>query len=143
MESPVPESRPVVLCVDDDPAVLRSLHRLFREEPVEVLSTLKPELALKWIGEHEVDVLLTDQRMPGMSGTSLVEEARKCSPRTSCVLLTAYPHEVTLMTRALQEADGLISKPWDGPMLRSTVRQILRERDLEEREAQPPSGDGR
>ena len=123
--------RPVVLCVDDDPAVLRSLHRLFREEPIEVLSTLKPELALRWMGEHDVDVLVTDQRMPGMSGTSLVEETRRRSPRTSCVLLTAYPHDVTANPGALQEADGLISKPWDGTMLKSTVRLILRERNFE------------
>jgi len=127
--------RPVVLCVDDDPMVLRSLHRLFREEPVEVLSTLKPELALRWMSEHDVDVLLTDQRMPGMSGTSLVEETRRRSPRTSCVLLTAYPHDVTADTNALQEADGLVSKPWDGTMLKSTLRQILRERNFEPEES--------
>ena len=127
--------RPVVLCVDDDPMVLRSLHRLFREEPVEVLSTLKPELALRWMSEHDVDVLLTDQRMPGMSGTSLVEETRRRSPRTSCVLLTAYPHDVTADTNALQETDGLVSKPWDGTMLKSTLRQILRERNFEPEES--------
>jgi len=127
--------RPVVLCVDDDPMVLRSLHRLFREEPVEVLSTLKPELALRWMGEHDVDVLLTDQRMPGMSGTSLVEETRRRSPRTSCVLLTAYPQDVTANTNALQETDGLVSKPWDGPMLKSTLREILRQRDFEPEES--------
>ncbi len=126
--------RPVVLCVDDDPAVLRSLHRLFRGEPVEILSTLKPELALRWMGEHDVDVLLTDQRMPGMSGTSLVEETRRRSPRTSCVLLTAYPHDVTENANALQETDGLVSKPWDGTMLKSTIRQILRERNFESEE---------
>ena len=121
--------KPVVLCVDDDPLVLRSLERELRHEPVEVLSTLHPEVALRWVEEHDVAVLLTDQRMPGMSGTQLIEEVLECSPNTTCVLLTAYPRDTAVIPSFGNGTYGLIPKPWDGPMLQSTVRRILREEE--------------
>src|SRR5262245_37923105 len=124
--------KPVVLCVDDDPLVLRSIERLLREEPVEVLSTLHPELALRWVEDHDVRVLVTDQRMPGMSGTRLVEQVMCCSPRTACLILTAYPLDTAVLPSFLQGTYGLIAKPWDGPMLRTTIRQTLRECELED-----------
>ena len=119
--------KPVVLCVDDDPFVLRSLERLLREEPVEVLSTMQPERALLWVQEHDVHVLVTDQRMPGMSGTRLIEEVVERSPGTTCVLLTAFPQDREVIPSSRRGTYGLIPKPWDGSMLKSTLRQILRE----------------
>lgn len=133
--------QPVMLCVDDDPAVLRALQRLFREEPVRMLSTLEPELALRWVQEHDVRVLVTDQRMPGMPGTKLVEEVMLRSPGTSCVILTAYPRDVDVLPDFLRDTYELIAKPWDGPSLKSKVRQILRERDMEDREDRETSGE--
>src|SRR5262245_47610656 len=133
--------KPVVLCVDDDPLVLRSLERLLREEPVEVLSTLHPEIALRWGEDHDVRVLVTDQRMPGMSGTKLVERVMCCSPKTACPILPAYPLDTAVLPSFLQGTYGLIAKPWDGPMLRTTVRQTIRERELQEWEDRTASGE--
>jgi two-component system response regulator HupR/HoxA len=136
-----PSERPVMLCVDDDPAVLRSLERLFREEPVRLLSTLQPELALRWVQDHDVRLLLTDQRMPEMSGIKLVEEVMLRSPGTACVILTAYPKDVDVLPDFLQDTYEVIAKPWDGPSLKSKVRQILRERELEDQEDRETSGE--
>lgn len=125
---------PLVLCVDDDPLVLRSLRRALRDEPLEILTTMKPRLALRWAGEHDVDLLLTDQRMPEMSGTELIERVLRHSPRTACVILTAYAMETVVKPSFLQGVYSLISKPWDEPMLRSEVLQILRDREGDDRE---------
>ena len=133
--------KPVVLCVDDDPAVLRSLVRLFRGEPVELQTTLQPEEALRWMGRHEVDLLLTDQRMPRMTGTELVEQVLSSSPRTACVILTGYPLDTAVLPAFLRGSCDVFSKPWDGPVLKSTIRQILRERRIEDREDEESSGE--
>jgi len=133
--------KPVVLCVDDDPMVLKSLSRLFHEEPVRIVTTLQPQLALEWVQRRDVGLLLTDQRMPGMAGTDLVEEVQRCSPRTACILLTGYAPDVASHPSLLQGVSGLISKPWDGPMLKSAVRQILHERRIEEEEDRRNSGE--
>jgi DNA-binding NtrC family response regulator len=127
------QKQPSVLCVDDDPYVLRSLERLLRDEPVDVLTTLHPELALRWVEDHDVRLLVTDQRMPGMAGTRLIEEVLCRSPNTACVILTAYPLDTAVLPDFLDGTYGLIAKPWDGPMLRSMIRQILREGKLEDR----------
>jgi DNA-binding NtrC family response regulator len=136
-----PDERPVMLCVDDDPAVLRSLARLFREEPVQVLSTLRPDLALRWVESHDVRILVTDQRMPDMSGLKLVEEVLCRSPGTACVILTAFPADAEVLPDFLRDTYDLIAKPWDGPALRSRVRQILREREVEDEEDRRTSGE--
>src|SRR5262245_24809572 len=80
-----------VVLVDDDPAVLRSLRRLLRHEPYDLLSTDRPESALQWIEEGDVSLMVTDQRMPDLCGTELAELVRRKSPGTIRVLLTAYP----------------------------------------------------
>lgn len=132
---------PLMLCVDDDPLVLKSLERLFHKEPVELLSTFQPELALKWVKEHAVDLLVTDQRMPGITGTKLIEAVLACSPSTTCILLTAYPLDAAVLSSFIQGPYGLISKPWDGPMLKAAIRQIIRERDIEDLEDRMMSGE--
>jgi len=133
--------KPVVLCVDDDPMVLKSLARLFRDEPVQVVTTLQAQLALEWVQRRNVGLLLTDQRMPDMAGTDLVGEVQRCSPRTACVILTGYAPGIAAQPSLLQGLSGLISKPWDGPMLKSAVRQILHQRRIEEDEDRRGSGE--
>jgi DNA-binding NtrC family response regulator len=133
--------KPAVVFVDDDPFVLRSLERLFREESVDLLTTLHPELALRWVEDHDVRLLVTDQRMPGMTGTKLIEEVMCCSPSTACVILTAYPLDTAVLPDFLNGTYGLIAKPWDGPMLRSMVRQMLREGEIQDREDRRTSGE--
>jgi DNA-binding NtrC family response regulator len=133
--------RPVILCVDDDPHVLRALERLLRDEPVDILSTLQPELALRWVENHDVRLLITDQRMPGMTGTRLVEEVMCRSPGTACVILTAYTRDVGILPDFLRDTYELVAKPWDGEALKSKVLHILRERAVEDREDRETSGE--
>jgi len=123
--------RHVVVCVDDEPAILSALKRSLRAEPYELLTTESPESALKWVGTRDVSLIITDQRMPGMEGTELLEEIWKCSPSTARIILTAYPGD-TIGTPGLRHwTECMISKPWDNVMLRKTIRQLLGDRDLD------------
>src|SRR5256884_9234882 len=56
-----------------------------------LLTTESPEHALKWVGTREVSLVITDQLMPGMAGTELLEEVSKRSPSTARIILTAFP----------------------------------------------------
>jgi DNA-binding NarL/FixJ family response regulator len=127
--------RHTLVLVDDDPAVLSSLRRLLRTEPYDLLCTIAPELALGWIENHDVSLLLLDQRMPGMCGTELAERVRRSSPRTIRVMLTAFPGNSIVRHGLANDVQWLISKPWNDDALRLTLRQLLRDR-----ETPPPSG---
>ena len=70
----------VVVCIDDEPAILASLRRLFRNEPFELLTTEKPDEAMTWVIEKRARVVIADQRMPSMTGLQLLEMVRACSP---------------------------------------------------------------
>src|SRR5512133_3955291 len=81
----------VILFVDDEPEVLGLLRRTFPpQDGYEALTAGGAEEALKILSEREVELLVTDQRMPGMSGVELVSEARRKRPDLCAILLTAY-----------------------------------------------------
>ncbi|MGH2466356.1 MAG: FAD-dependent oxidoreductase [Candidatus Limnocylindrales bacterium] len=117
-------ARPVILAVDDDPPVLRAVERDLRaryghdqriiaadsgQRAVEVLAELK-------LRATPVAVIVTDQRMPGMSGTELLAQARELAPDAKRVLLTAYA-DTDAAIEAINSIrlDHYILKPWDPP----------------------------
>jgi DNA-binding NtrC family response regulator len=118
-----------VLCVDDDPAVLSSLRRLFRDQPWEVKTSTSPAQALSTLRRHPVSVIISDERMPDASGAEFLAEVRSRWPWIGLVILTAYPgHEI--MTRGMEAGiDFLLFKPWDGESLKRTVGRLIDEVD--------------
>jgi thioredoxin reductase (NADPH) len=116
--------RPVILAVDDEPAVLaavaRDLRRGFGERYRIVRATSGAE-ALDALGEirdrHEqVALLVADQRMPGMAGTDYLVQARKIVPEAKRVLLTAYADtEAAIAAINEVQLDYYLLKPWDPP----------------------------
>ena len=126
--------RHVVVCVDDEPAILSALRRSLRTENYEILTTDSPEHALRWVGTRDISLVITDQRMPLMAGTELLEEISRRSPSTARIILTAYPGD-TLGSPGLRHwTECMISKPWDNVMLRKTIKQLLDERELDQRD---------
>ena len=116
--------RPIVLAVDDEPSVLAAVARDLRREfgeryqvlransGTEALETLKEALTRGL----QPALLVADQRMPGMSGTEYLVEARKLAPGAKRVLLTAYADTQAAIS-AINEAalDYYLLKPWDPP----------------------------
>ncbi len=116
--------RPVILAVDDEPAVLaavaRDLRRGFGERYRIVRATSGPE-ALDALGQirdrrEQVALLVADQRMPGMAGTDYLVQARKIVPEAKRVLLTAYADtEAAIAAINEVQLDYYLLKPWDPP----------------------------
>lgn len=119
---------PTVLAVDDDPQALAALQRAFRDEPYEAIFTDDPFKALEWLKGRDIDLVITDEFMPAMLGTELLEAVRRHSPETAMVLLTGYPN-LTVSYRSFQQrVDLMMVKPWDDRDLRRQARRLLEER---------------
>jgi len=132
---------PTVLVVDDDPQALTALQRTFRTEPYELLTTDDPLTALDWIKGRDIDLVITDEFMPGMLGTELMEAARIHSPDTAMVLLTGYPNMSVSYRSFQQRVDLLIVKPWDDQELRNQTRRLLEDRGWHREDDEAIGGD--
>jgi CheY-like chemotaxis protein/GGDEF domain-containing protein len=132
--SPTTE-RARLLCVDDDKIILDLLRRTFSREYDVHAAASGPE-ALQYLREHPIDLILTDQKMPGMTGLELIAEARKQTPDVAAILLTAYTDPEDLIA-AINEGRvyRYVTKPWNTADLVITVKNALdtvrlrRERD--------------
>ncbi|MCJ2121714.1 response regulator [Methylobacterium sp. J-077] len=114
-----------ILAVDDEPDILIALEDLF-EDSYRVLSTSNPNEALEILhAEPDIAVVLSDQRMPGLTGDALLAEARAFHD-AQAILLTGYA-DITAVIAALNRGGivGYVTKPWDASLLRSTVRQAF------------------
>jgi len=117
---------PKVLCVDDEPPLLRSLRWLLRREfDVAVAGSGREALAL--LAAQRFDVVLSDQRMPGMCGSEFLNLARQVSPLTVRLLLTGYA-DFSAVVAALNDGDVFryISKPWNDDKLIRCVQDAAR-----------------
>jgi CheY-like chemotaxis protein len=112
-----------LLYVDDDPELLRIFELTFRRE-FSVVTAASADEALERLRETRAAVVLSDQRMPGMSGVELLERVRDVEPNALRILVTAYGDAETLR-RAL--GDGavhqLVGKPWTPERMRGVLRR--------------------
>jgi response regulator RpfG family c-di-GMP phosphodiesterase len=130
----------VVVCLDDEPQILSALRRLLRNEPYEFLATDRPDVALTWVVERRAELVIADQRMPGISGLEVLETVRLCSPETVRVMLTAHSDlSEVLQVRGIDAIERLVRKPWDGEELKRTLRLLLATRSGDRRPAGPLS----
>jgi len=128
-------SAPVrILFVDDEERILRSLALQFRRH-YEVLTESDPLRALQRLREEPIHVLVSDQRMPQMSGAQLLAEAREIAPNTLRILLTGYS-DLDAAVEALNDGGifRYLTKPWDQQEMAFTLRQAA---ELAVRQAQP------
>lgn len=114
-----------IMIVDDEPANLRLLERLFRQD-YKVVTAGSGEEALELLAEHDMTLLITDQRMPNMSGLELLKQTAELRPHMVRMILTGYT-DVGTLVEALNS--GLVyqylTKPWSNEELRLTVTRAL------------------
>jgi response regulator RpfG family c-di-GMP phosphodiesterase len=124
-----PLTRPhTVIILDDERATLAALRRSLRGEPYNLLTSDHPSEVLDWIESREVALLVTDQRMPEMEGTDLLEEVRRRSPLTMGMLITAYPDSLHLEPELRRWIRWVVLKPWEDTWLRGILRHLLARR---------------
>lgn len=115
-----------VLLVDDEENILRSLRRVLRLEPYELVTAESGDAALGVLESERVDLIISDARMPGMDGPTLLSNARRRWPWIVRILLTGYA-DMNSTIKAINDGRiyQYISKPWDDDELRTTIRQAL------------------
>lgn len=120
-----PDLMPTVLFVDDEERILRTLQILFRPH-CRVLITTDPAEALQLVRAEKIAVLVSDQRMPQMTGTELLAQVRLASPDTVRLLLTGYS-DVDSAVSALNDGEiyRYLTKPWTIDGIVRTVRDAI------------------
>lgn len=116
-------SKPKILLVDDEERILRSLSMLLRTQ-YQIFATSDGNEALQILRQEKIHVVISDQRMPIMSGTELLRQARKIAPDTIRILLTGYS-DADAALDALNDGEifRYINKPWGPKELRETIAQ--------------------
>lgn len=114
-----------ILIVDDEPANLQKLRRTFIQN-YQVVEATSGAQALQLLEDGPVAAIITDQRMPGLSGVELLRRSLAVSPETVRIILTGYTEVEDLMEAINQgHVHRYITKPWDPLSLREAVRQEL------------------
>ncbi len=126
--------QPTLLLVDDEENILSALRRLLRGEGWQVLCARSAVDALQLLARHEVDVILSDQRMPGMTGVELLRRARALYPDTVRLVLSGHT-ELQSITDAINEGAiyKFLAKPWDDAQLRTALRNAFALKEMADR----------
>jgi response regulator RpfG family c-di-GMP phosphodiesterase len=114
---------PSLLVVDDEERILSALRRTLRREGYEIVTSESVYDALRILDERPVDMILSDQKMPGMSGLQFLTEAARRCPYAVRMLITGWTEEIS--PQKLEELGifALINKPWDDAQLKETLRR--------------------
>ena len=121
----------VVLFVDDEENVLRALKRLLRRDGYRILTASSGKEGLERLAENEVHLVISDQRMPEMSGTEFLAKVKEKYPDVLRICLTGYT-EVDAITEAINKGHiyKFFLKPWNDQNLQLEIRQALEQYDL-------------
>jgi two-component system NtrC family sensor kinase len=121
-----------LLAVDDEPLALKLIERAFStESDVDLRLVASPAKALEIAEHQDLDAVISDQRMPEMTGLAFLARLRNCRPRAHCILLTAYPElEVVLQAINSGLVYRFVLKPWDLDDMRVSVRRALEAKRL-------------
>ena len=124
-------STPTLLLVDDEAFILNALKRLLRRDGYHILTAEGGRQGLEVLASNPVDVIVSDQRMPGMTGVEFLREARKRFPDTVRIVLSGYT-ELQSVTDAINEGAvyKFLTKPWDDEHLRANIADAFRQRAL-------------
>lgn len=115
-----------LLIVDDEPGIVSALKRSMRRDGYRILVAADGTRALELLAEHDVQVIISDQRMPGMSGNEFFGRVKELHPDTMRIMLSGYT-EVRTVTEAvnLGAIHKFVAKPWDDDELREHVREAF------------------
>jgi len=119
-----------ILVVDDEPDVVQSVKDLLRLD-YKVFGATSPADALKILADNPIDVVMTDQRMPEMSGVEFLQKVRDPHPDATRLLFTGYA-DISAVIDAINQGNvyRYIAKPWDPDELQTIIREACERHDL-------------
>ena len=117
----------LLLIVDDEPAIASSLRRCLHKEGYEIVCKSSGQEALEFLASRSPDAIISDQRMPGMSGSEFLAKARIASPNSTRIILSGYS-DLDSVVSSINDGRAwkYLSKPWDDGALRLTVREAIK-----------------
>lgn len=127
MEIREEDKMPRVLVVDDEENILLSIKRLLADENWEVATARSGDDGLRLLqGKNDIAVIVSDQRMPGMSGVEFLQKAKEISPDAIRIVLTGYA-DMNATVDAINKggASRYLNKPWNDGELVQVIRECL------------------
>jgi len=119
-----------ILLVDDEPRITSALKAIFRRD-YQVLIANSGRDALSMLEEHSVDVLISDQRMPEMTGSELLATVSRTHPQVMRVLLTGFMDRQAIVDSINEgEVYRFINKPWDNTQIGEIVAEAAAASEL-------------
>lgn len=120
-----------VLFLDDEENILNSLKRLFISESYGIAVTTSAEEAMNIIGREKIKVVISDQRMPHITGVEFLTKVKEKNPDIMRILFTGYT-DLQAAEDAINigEVYRFINKPWNGPDLKASVQEAIKHYDL-------------
>jgi diguanylate cyclase (GGDEF)-like protein len=128
---PSTQRQRTLLLVDDEDNILSALKRLLRRDGYRILTATSAAEGLQRLAETEVDVIVSDQRMPGMTGVEFLHRAKALYPETLRMVLSGYT-ELQSIIDAVNEGAiyKFLTKPWDDGLLRGHVAEAFRQKEM-------------
>ncbi len=114
-----------ILVVDDEKNYLVVLKALLEPEGYEILTADNSREAIRLIGESELDLVITDMKMPGITGMELLEESKKLEPDLPVIMMTAFGTIEMAVEAMKKRAYDYIAKPFQNEELKLTVKKAL------------------
>jgi excisionase family DNA binding protein len=130
-----PVTRPRILVVDDDPAVLDLLGKSLQLSDYDVDLCSDGHSALEKLSGREYDLLIVDLKMPGMDGLSVIREARRRSLELPVIIVTGFSTEANAIEAINLGVSGYLTKPFRMPRLLNVTARALGESSAEAVEA--------
>jgi response regulator RpfG family c-di-GMP phosphodiesterase len=120
-----------VLFVDDEENILHSLKRLLRKEGYRILTATSGADGLEILKDNDVHLVVTDQRMPEMSGTEFLAKVKENHPEVIRIVLSGYT-EVDSITESINKGHiyKFMLKPWNDQNVKLEIKQALEQYDL-------------
>lgn len=124
MTPPTETATPTLVLVDDEARILSALRRALRREGWRILATCDPLEALRWLEVEPVAAIVSDHKMPGMSGLDLLEAAARRRPDAVRFLISGWPEAIPPERLRALGVRALLPKPWDDAALKSALRGV-------------------
>ena len=120
-----------VVILDDENNILHSLERVLHREEFGVFTTVDYKEAMDVIGKENIKVVVSDHRMPGISGVDFLEKAKVKKPSALRILLTGFA-DIKVAEDAINKDQvyRFMNKPWNDEDLKATLRQAVHKFDL-------------
>jgi two-component system repressor protein LuxO len=114
------------ILVDDEKDILSALTRVVRNMDIDIHTACSGEAGIKILEQHNIDIVISDKNMPGMSGNAFLQKVAERWPETVRIMLTSYTElDDVINTINSGKIWGYMKKPWDNKELQLNIQQAL------------------